>query len=258
MESRHYPSPPARVYLFGTCLIDLFVPEAGLDALKVLERLGVEVSFPMGQSCCGQPAYTSGNQDSARTVAAAQMALFVEDWPVVVPSGSCAGMMRHHWPLLFADDPVLGPQATALAGRIYEWTEFVVEVIGTEALHSVKNAPPVKVALHTSCSARREMGTRNHGLALLAALPAVELVEHQNESECCGFGGVFSVKHPDISGAIVKDKTTSLRDTACDMVVSADCGCLCNIGHASEFQQQALKTKHLASLVMSRVFGSAS
>lgn len=260
MEHRPYPAAPKQVYLFGTCLIDLFVPEAGMDALRLLERVGVAVDFPMGQSCCGQPAYTSGNEASARTVAAAQMALFKEDWPIVVPSGSCAGMMRHHWPKLFANDPVLGPRARVLAENTFELTEFLVEVLRVD-FAALQQTPvvPVKVALHTSCSARREMGTRDHGLALLRALPGVELVEHKNESECCGFGGVFSLKHPDISGAMVADKTAAIADSGCDQLVSADTGCLCNIGHAAEFQGKKLKVEHLASFTARRLFeGSQS
>ncbi|HEY3431190.1 MAG TPA: (Fe-S)-binding protein [Rhodocyclaceae bacterium] len=253
MENRPYPAAPKQVYLFGTCLIDLFVPQAGMDALRLLEQVGVAVDFPMGQSCCGQPAYTSGNEESARAVAAAQMALFKEDWPIVVPSGSCAGMMRHHWPHLFAKDPVLGPRAQALAENTFELTEFLVEVLRVD--FSRFQAPPIKVALHTSCSARREMGTRSHGLALLQALPGVEIVEQANESECCGFGGVFSLKHPDISGAMVADKTAAIGGTGCDQLVSADCGCLLNIGHAAEHQGKPIKTEHLASFVARRVCG---
>lgn len=252
-QPRQYPAPPRQVYLFGTCLIDLFVPEAGMDAVRLLEHLGIEVSFPMGQSCCGQPAYTSGNEESARTVAAAQMKLFEDDYPIVVPSGSCAGMMRHHWPRLFADDPVLGPRARALAERIYEFTEFLVEVLHVSFPEAEKT--PVKVALHTSCSARREMGTRLHGLAMLANLAGVERIEHASESECCGFGGVFCLKHPEISGAMVEDKTASLRATGCDEVITADCGCLSNISHAAEFQGKPLQVTHMASFIARRVLG---
>ncbi|HEY6897838.1 MAG TPA: (Fe-S)-binding protein [Rhodocyclaceae bacterium] len=256
MEKRKYPAAPKQVYLFGTCLVDLFVPEVGMDALRLLEHLGLEVDFPMGQSCCGQPAYTTGNEESARSVAAAQMKLFAENRPIVVPSGSCAGMMRHHWPHLFAYDPVLAAQAREIAERTFELTEFLVEVMHIDL--SAAKGSPVKVALHTSCSARREMGTREHGLALLRALPGVELTEHGNESECCGFGGAFSLKHPDISGAMVQDKTASLAATGCERVVSADCGCLLNIGHAAEHQGRNLSAGHLASFVVERLLGAKS
>ena len=126
------PAPagrPSAVYLFGTCLLDLFLPEAGLDAVTLIEREGVAVHYPPEQSCCGQPAYSSGHPDEAREVARAQLALFPEPWPIVVPSGSCAGMIKHHWPQLFQDDPVAGPKAAELAGRIYELSEFLVCVL---------------------------------------------------------------------------------------------------------------------------------
>lgn len=255
MQQRQYPAAPAEVYLFGTCLVDLFVPQAGLDAVRLLEREGMTVHFPRGQSCCGQPAYSSGNPDQARAVARAQLDLFTQPWPVVVPSGSCAGMLRHHWPLLFEADPVLGPKARALAGRVYELSEFLLCVLKVHYADSAGGQAPEQVVLHTSCAARREMGTREHGVALLDALPGVSRVEHQHESECCGFGGTFSLKHPDISGAMVKDKVASACATGAARLVSADCGCLLNIGHAAEHQGKPIKVEHLASFVARRVCG---
>jgi L-lactate dehydrogenase complex protein LldE len=256
VESRRYPSPPADVYLFGTCLVDLFVPEAGLDAVHVLEGAGLRVHVPQRQSCCGQPAYTSGNPDSAREVARAQIDLFAEPWPIVVASGSCAGMMRHHWPVLFADDIGYREKAREVAERVFEFAEFLLRVLKVRFAPADKT--PTRVALHTSCSARREMGTREHGVELLAALPGVERVEHGNESECCGFGGVFSLKHPDISGAMVKDKLDSLTTTGVERVVSADLGCLLNIGKAAEHRRLPLAAEHLASFVRRRLEGKQS
>ncbi|MBY4722849.1 MULTISPECIES: (Fe-S)-binding protein [Burkholderia] len=259
MNPRQYPAAPAHVYLFATCLVDLFVPEAGLDAVRLLEREGLTVHYPRGQSCCGQPAYSSGNPDEARRVAAAQLDLFAEPWPVIVPSGSCGGMIRHHWPALFADDPVHGPQARAIAERTYELTEFLVHVLDVrlDALAAPAGADE-RVVLHTSCAARREMGTRVHGVALVDALPGVTRIEHEHESECCGFGGTFSLKHPDISGAMVRDKVASACATGCDRLVSADCGCLLNIGHAADQSGAPLPVEHLASFLWRRTAGAAS
>lgn len=248
------PPRPDQVYLFGTCLIDLFVPQAGVDAVRLLEREGLTVHFPRAQSCCGQPAFTSGNPDEARRVAAAQIALFDQPWPIVVPSGSCAGMMRHHWPTLFDDDPVLQARARDVAGRVYELAGFLVEVLHVD--YSAASAEPVTVGLHTSCSARREMGTRAHGVQLLSALPGVTLDTHANESECCGFGGVFSLKHADISGVIVRDKVASLS-AVCERFVTADCGCMLNISHAAEHQGRALRGEHLATFLLRRLEGEA-
>jgi L-lactate dehydrogenase complex protein LldE len=253
MEPRRYPPPPQDVYLFGTCLVDLFVPEAGLDAVRLLEREDLRVHFPQRQSCCGQPAYTSGNPDSAREVARAQIDLFTEPWPIVVASGSCAGMMRHHWPLLFAEDAGYRDRVRAIAERVFEFAEFLVCVL--KVRYQPADTAPTRVALHTSCSARREMGTREHGVELLAALPGVERIDHGNESECCGFGGTFSLKHPDISGAMVEDKVDSLCATGAERVVSADLGCLLNIGTAAEHRHLPLHAEHLASFVRRRLEG---
>ncbi|MDN7431182.1 oxidoreductase [Burkholderia sp. AU16741] len=259
MNPRPYPTAPAHVYLFATCLVDLFVPEAGLDAVRLLEREGLTVHYPRGQSCCGQPAYSSGNPDEARRVAAAQLDLFAQPWPVIVPSGSCAGMIRHHWPALFADDPVHGPKARAIAERTYELAEFLVHVLDVQLDAVVADAGPgERVVLHTSCAARREMGTRVHGVALVDALPGVTRIEHERESECCGFGGTFSLKHPDISGAMVRDKVASACATGCDRLVSADCGCLLNIGHAAAKAGAALPVEHLASFLWRRTAGAGS
>ncbi|OHV97093.1 oxidoreductase [Janthinobacterium lividum] len=255
---RHYPPAPLQVYLFATCLVDLFVPQAGLDAVRLLEREGLLVHYPRGQSCCGQPAYSSGNPEQARAVARAQLDLFAQPWPVIVPSGSCAGMMRHHWPQLFQDDPVAGPKAVELAERVYELSEFLVCVLKLDlAGLADPGQADESVVLHTSCGARREMGTRLHGVALVDALPGVTRIEHQRESECCGFGGTFSLKHPDISGAMVSDKIASACATGCDRLVSADCGCLLNIGHAAQHQGAPLPVEHLASFLWRRTGGEA-
>ncbi|MGO4578400.1 (Fe-S)-binding protein [Cupriavidus sp. 2TAF22] len=257
MNPRRYPPTPAQAYLFATCLVDLFVPQAGLDAVRLLEREGLTVHFPRGQSCCGQPAYSSGNPEQARKVALAQLDLFAQPWPVVVPSGSCAGMMRHHWPQLFADDPVAGPKARELAERVYELSEFLLHVLKVSFDTVAPAQAEETVVLHTSCAARREMGTRQHGVALVDALPGVTRVEHVRESECCGFGGTFSLKHPDISGAMVQDKIASACATGCDRLVSADCGCLLNIGHAARHQGAPLPVEHLASFLWRRTGGKA-
>ena len=182
---RTYPhDKPSQVYLFGTCVVDLFYPEAGMDSIRLLEREGIRVNFPQAQSCCGQPAYTSGYTEEARAVARAQLALFAEPWPVVVPSGSCAGMLRHHYAELFADEPETLRQVQDLAERTYELAEFLLNVCQVD--YQDRGAP-TKVALHTSCSARREMQTHLHGRALLGQLQAVERSDHDHESEVCGF-----------------------------------------------------------------------
>ena len=250
---RQYPAhKPRKVYLFGTCVVDLFFPEAGMDAIHLIEREGIEVDYPQGQSCCGQPAYTSGYTEQAREVARAQLALFAEDYPVIVPSGSCAGMLREHYEDLFKDEPEALKKVHALAERTFELTEFLLFVCKVQFKDS---GAPVKVALHTSCSARREMNTHLHGREMLAQLSNVERIDHSHESECCGFGGTFSVRMPDISGAMVADKTRSLIETGAHQVLTADCGCLMNINGSLEKQKQALRGQHLASFLWQRTGG---
>jgi len=241
---RRYPPKPRNAYLFATCLIDQFAPETGVDTVRLLEREGIAVHFPEEQTCCGQPAYTSGYPAEARAVARRQLDLFPEPWPVVVPSGSCAAMMRHHYPRLFAGEPVPLAKANELSERIFELTEFLVHVVG---FRGKDTGAPCTVALHTSCHARREMGSHETSAALLRALSGVNVAEQARAEECCGFGGTFAIRHPDISEAIVSDKVESLRASGAERVVSADCGCLFNIlGRAA--RQDELAARHEATL----------
>ena len=255
-KDRLYPPKPSNAYLFATCLVDQFAPEAGLDTVNLLEREGIKVHFPEQQTCCGQPAYNSGYPDEARAVARQQLDLFPQPWPVVVPSGSCAAMMRHHYPKLFADDPALLAKARELAGRIFELTEFLVHVVD---FRQQDLGTPCTVALHTSCHARREMGSHETSAALLGSLANLNVVEQARAEECCGFGGTFAIRYPEISEAIVSDKVDSLRATGAERVVSADCGCLFNIlGRAAKLDEIAgrdtasLPGEHIASFLWHR------
>lgn len=246
---RQYPAKPAEVSLFGTCVVDLFFPDAGLAAIRLLEQQGIRVCYPQQQSCCGQPAWTSGYRDEARAVALAQMDLLDDGRLVVVPSGSCAGMFRHHYRELFADEPENLRRAEDLAERTFELTEFLLKVCRAQL---VDRGSAHRIALHTSCTARREMKTHLHARELLAQLANVERLDHDHESECCGFGGTFSVRMPDISGAMVQDKTTALQASGAAECISADGGCLMNINGALEKQQQAFRGRHLASFLWER------
>ena len=253
---RLYPPKPADVYLFATCLVDQFAPEAGLDTVRLLAREGIAIHFPREQTCCGQPAYTSGYPDEARAVARRQLGLFPQPWPVVVPSGSCAAMMRHEYPKLFAHDPVLLAKARELSDRIFELTEFLVHVAG---FRRQDRGEACTVALHTSCHARREMGSHETSAALLGGLGQVKVMQQARAEECCGFGGTFAIRHPDISEAIVSDKVASLKESGAQRVVSADCGCLFNIlGRAAKQDELAgnptasLPGEHIATFLWRR------
>ena len=239
---------PSKVYFFGTCLIDAVYPEAGLAAIRLIEREGVRVIFPAGQSCCGQPAYNSGFPDQARAVARQQFRVFRQDIPVVVPSGSCAGMMKHHYPALFAADPDLTP-ARAFAERVFEWSEFMVRVLG---VRYEDRGDPIRVTWHSSCHALREMKVVEFSKQLLRQLRNVELAELVHESECCGFGGTFAIKHPAISGALVNDKVDDIQRTGAQRVIAADGGCLMNIAGASQQRGLSFAAQHLAEFIWER------
>ena len=242
------PSKPKQVYFFGTCLVDLFYPEAGLSAIELIEREGVQVLFPQQQSCCGQPPFNSGYNQEAIDIAIKQINLLSDPIPVVVPSGSCAGMMKHHYPELFAGHPML-PKAVELSSRIFELTEFLVRVL---KISLVDKGEPIKVAMHTSCSARREMGVTEDGLSLLKQLKHVEVFEPERATECCGFGGTFAVKQPEISAAMAEDKCQAIENTGASQLVSGDCGCLMNLSGVMDKTNRGVGSEHLASFLLKR------
>lgn len=245
---RQYPKKPAVVYFFGTCLIDLLYPQAGLAGIRLIQREGVEVIFPQDQTCCGQPAWNSGYRAQAREVALAQLNCFPGNLPIVVPSGSCAGMMRHHYLELFRDSQEYA-EVKRFSERIFELTEFLVHVLKVELKDL---GAPTKVALHTSCSALREMGVAAEHSGLLRQLSNVELLEHEHKDECCGFGGTFAVKHPEISAAMVQDKARSITATGAEVLISGDCGCLMNITGHMQHTGEGPVGRHIAAFLWER------
>jgi L-lactate dehydrogenase complex protein LldE len=239
---------PHSVYFFGTCLIDLLFPQAGLSAMRLLRREGIRVVYPQGQTCCGQPAWNSGFRREAREVARAQLDAMPADLPVVVPSASCAGMLRVHYPRLFAGTPD-EKRAEALAARVFELTDFLVRVLD---LRPDDLGPPLKVVLHSSCSARRELKIADAAVELLGRLAKVEAVEPENARECCGFGGTFAVKQPEISAAMAADKARAVAATGAEVLVSQDCGCLMNLDGTLRRQGDGPTVKHIAELLWER------
>lgn len=246
-----FTQKPDTVYYFGTCLIDMLYPEAGMAGLNLIRREGVRVIFPPEQTCCGQPAYNSGFPKEARKVALKQIRLFSKELPIVVPSGSCAAMMKHHYPLLFEGDSNFN-RIRQFSDRIYELSEFLVQILGIKLQDQ---GAPTKVTWHSSCSAAREMGVIEDSKSLIRQLNNVELIELENEHECCGFGGTFSVKQPDISGAMVADKIEDIRQTGASRILAGDCGCLMNISGAMEYQNVSLKGQHFAEFIWERING---
>lgn len=247
--ARHeqYPPRPEAVYFYGTCLMDTLYPQAGLAAVELIERQGVTVIYPQDQTCCGQPPFNSGYREEARTVARAQMALFPKPIPVVVPSGSCGAMMRAHYADLF--EGAEREQALAFAGQVYEWSEFMVHVLRVTL---ADRGAPLRVAYHPSCHLLRELGVGDAPETLLSQLGGVELCPVRGATECCGFGGTFSVKHAAISAAMVADKCQAVVESGAEALVSADCGCLMNIGGALARRESPLRVLPLAQLIKER------
>ena len=244
-----YPKKPDAVYYFGTCLVDLMYPQAGMAGIKLIQREGVEVIFPQNQTCCGQPAFNAGHQREAREVAALQVGLFPKDIPIIIPSGSCGGMIRKHYPGLF-DDHALQTAAESVARRVFELTEFLVHVLKIKLEDLGK---PINVSWHSSCHAKREMGIENEPKQLLQQLKNVTLVELEREDECCGFGGTFAVKEPHISAAMVKDKIEDIKQTGAKLLIGADCGCLFNISGAMKHAEIQTDHQHIAEFIWQRV-----
>jgi L-lactate dehydrogenase complex protein LldE len=242
---------PRKAYFFGTCVIDAAYPRTGLAAIRLLEGEGVSVVFPREQTCCGQPAFNAGFPDEAREVARQQLRAFPRDYPVVVPSGSCAGMMKHHYPGLFAGDRDEA-LARRFSDRVFELSHFLTDVLN---IRLVDRGAPLKVTWHSSCHALREMGIVAESKALLGQLTHVELAELQREYECCGFGGTFSIKYPLISEAMARDKIDDIVQTGAQRVISGDCACLLHIGGAMEKRGLNIPTQHLAEFLWERTHG---
>lgn len=240
------------VYFFGTCLMDAVYPDAGMAAIRLLESQGVRVVFPPGQSCCGQPAYNSGFPNEARAVARRQIREFPEPYPIVVPSGSCAGMMKHHYPALLAGTTD-AQAARRFSGRVFELFEYLVTVLDARF---EDRGEPVTVTWHSSCHALREMNVIHHAKSLIGQLANVTLVKLQREEECCGFGGTFAVKQPAISAAMVKDKVADIRQTGASIFLAGDCGCLMNINGAMAHAGVNMDGKHLAQFIWERTHAS--
>jgi L-lactate dehydrogenase complex protein LldE len=237
-----------RVGLFVTCLVDLFRPSVGFATVKLLEAGGCTVEVPSIQTCCGQPAYNSGDRRDAQALARQTIAAF-ESYPhVVVPSGSCAGMISRHYPALLKDDSVYAPRAAALASRTFELVAFLTRVLKLERL-PFQPRYRGRVTYHDSCSALRELGINAEPRRLLASVDGVELAELPDRESCCGFGGTFCVKYPEVSTRMVEAKTAAIAATGADTVCSADLGCLLNIAGRLRREGKTIRARHIAEVL---------
>jgi L-lactate dehydrogenase complex protein LldE len=236
-----------QVALFVTCLVDQLYPQVGQAAVRVLERAGCGVVFPEAQTCCGQAVFNDGFQDDARRLAAGLLDALGGAEAVVAPSGSCVAMVREWYPRLLRDDPVLGPRAEALARRTYELSEFLVRVLGVS---DVGARFPAAVAYHASCHGLRGLGLREEPARLLAAVRDLRLVPLPGAEECCGFGGFFSVKFADLSGAMLAAKLDAIESSGADVVTATDVSCLMHIGGGLARRGSRVRTMHLAELLV--------
>ncbi len=243
---------PIRASLFVTCIVDQLYPEVGVSVVRVLRNAGVDVDFPEGQTCCGQPLYNSGFTAEARKLAERTLDILGDREYVVVPSGSCGAMMRVFYLDLFADDPEMLERAKDLSQRVHEFTEFLVDVVGYEPAAVENTQGETKVAYHPSCHLLREMEVKEAPQGLLDAAPGVERVELPDAEQCCGFGGTFAVKYPHISEEMLADKVAAATDSGADTLTACDMGCLMHIGGAVSRQGLPLRVRHIAQVLDGR------
>ncbi|WP_018411559.1 (Fe-S)-binding protein [Methyloversatilis thermotolerans] len=240
----------AEVALFVTCLVDLMRPSIGFAAIRLIESAGYAVRVPAAQTCCGQPAYNSGDRRAAQTLARRFIEQFESYAFIVAPSGSCSATVRMHYPELLADDAEWAPRAQALAAKTFELTQFLVDVAGLTELPARFDG---SVTYHDCCSGLREMGVKQQPRRLIGHLPGARLIEMRDCEECCGFGGLFAVKYPDVSGAIVQRKCEAIRSSGAYAVALGDLGCMMNIeGRLRRSGDEFTEVIHIAELLAGR------
>jgi L-lactate dehydrogenase complex protein LldE len=238
---------PDTVQLFATCIVDTLYPEVGQAVVRVLERAGVRVNFPPGQTCCGQPAFNAGLRGQASRMAQQTIRAFESaKGPVVVPSGSCAAMIRHSYHELFAGNREWLPRAGALAERTFEFSEYLVDVLNVTDLGA---RFPGAITYHSSCHLLRELGVSRQPRLLLAAVRDARFVELPSGEDCCGFGGVFSVEHPEVSAEMLARKLANLDASGAPVVVSCDAGCITHINGGLHRRGKTQRAMHIAEIL---------
>jgi len=235
-----------RLGLFVTCLVDLVRPQVGFAAVKLLEDAGCTVEVPSTQTCCGQPAWNAGADAHAADIARQVVDTFESFDYVVVPSGSCGGMIKNHYPEALAGDPAYDKRARALAAKTYELTSFLVRVCGASGVVARCDC---KAGYHDSCSSLREMGVKDEPRALLASVEGLALTELKEPQICCGFGGLFAIKYPDISERMADDKIADARATGADTLIGGDLGCLLHLAGRMERQGKPMHARHIAEVL---------
>jgi L-lactate dehydrogenase complex protein LldE len=239
-----------KAQLFITCLGDQFYTPTLRNMTLVLERLGVELVFPPGQTCCGQALYNNGFEDKTRPIARTFMRAFGQsDAPIVGPSGSCVSMVRHHYPSLFPPGAPEHALAVDIAARIFEFTEYLVRVLNVTVVGAVY---PHKVTYHASCHYLREMGLKTEAKTLLNAVQGLEFIPLNEEETCCGFGGAFTVTYPEVSRAMMQNKVGNIVASGADTVVLCDPGCLMNVAGGLARAGSAVRAMHIIDLLAAR------
>jgi L-lactate dehydrogenase complex protein LldE len=244
-EPKPQNSAKPRVGLFATCLVDLIRPSVGFAAAKLIEQAGCEVVVPP-QTCCGQPAFNSGDRRTARDLALQLMDAFQGLDYVVAPSGSCAGQIKTHFPELFAGEPELARRADALADKTFELVSFLVDVRGMIAVEARFNGA---VTYHDSCSGLRELGVKSQPRRLLDSVEGLTLTEMKDPDVCCGFGGTFAVKYPEISDAIVAKKADNVSASGAGVLLAGDLGCLLNMAGKLQRLGRPVRARHVAEVL---------
>ncbi len=235
-----------RVALFVTCLVDMHRPSIGFAALKLLKQAGCTVEIPRAQTCCGQPAYNAGDRATARALALSILDAFAGYDYIVAPSGSCAGMIRHHLPALIENDPNLAARARELGAKTYELVSFLTDVMGVT---SVSARLEETVTYHDSCSGLRELGIHDQPRALLGTVTGLSIKEMADPDVCCGFGGTFCVKYPEVSARMAKDKIDDIASTGATTVLAGDLGCLLNIAGRASRENVPVMVRHVAEVL---------
>lgn len=235
-----------QIGLFVTCLVDLFRPSVGFAAVKLLKDAGCDVHIPISQTCCGQPAYNSGDRADTIVLARQVIQTFEGFDYIVVPSGSCGGMLRQHYPALFKDDPDLRARALAMAERTFELISFLVDVMKMEKVSAHYEG---LVTYHDSCAGLRELGIKQQPRKLLASVQGLEFKEMADCEICCGFGGTFCIKYPEISNRMVTDKATNIKASGADTLLAGDMGCLLNMAGKLEREGVKIRVRHVAEIL---------
>ena len=238
---------PITASLFVTCLVDLFYPEVGGAIVKVLRARGVSLDFPEGQTCCGLPLLNNGYRSEAARVARRMIPLFEHADRIVVPSGSCAWMLRKEWPTLFPDDLAIRAKAETMSRKVFEFSEFLVQVPGSET--GSASLPGKTITYHDSCHLLRGLGVSEQPRRLIRQIEGIRFVEMVGSDRCCGFGGSFSVKLPEISGAILREKMRNIEATNADIVVADDCGCIMQMKGGLARTPKGAQVLHLAQVL---------